>query len=174
VAGPLLGLVVPLLLLIGNRPFGVSANLRHLCAALAPGGAEFFRYDWKRAGAWNLILALGFVGGGFVAATWLDGSGPVALSDDTRADLLALGVRDFAGLVPRDLISFAALGTLKGVVAMLLGGLLVGFGASWAGGCTSGHGLTGLATRQLPSLIAVCAFFAGGMIVTHFLLPILF
>lgn len=174
VAGPLLGLTVPLLLLLGNRLFGVSANLRHICAACVPGGVDFFRYDWKRAGGWNLALALGFVAGGFIAATWLDGSGPVAISAQTQADLIALGVRDFSGLVPGDLLSLSTLATWRGVVAIVLGGFLVGFGAGYAGGCTSGHGLTGLATLQLPSLVAVGAFFIGGSAVTYFLLPLLF
>lgn len=174
VAGPLLGLTVPLLLLLGNRLFGVSANLRHICAACIPASADFFRYDWRRAGGWNLALAFGFVAGGFIAVTWLDGSGPVAISAQTQADLIALGVRDFSGLVPADLLSVGALRTLPGAVAVVLGGFLVGFGAGYAGGCTSGHGLTGLATLQLPSLIAVCAFFVGGLAATYILLPLLF
>ncbi|HUG90427.1 MAG TPA: YeeE/YedE thiosulfate transporter family protein [Planctomycetaceae bacterium] len=174
VAGPLLGLTVPLLLLLGNRLFGVSANLRHICAACMPASTDFFRYDWKGAGGWNLALAFGFVVGGFIAATWLAGSGPVAISAQTQADLIALGVRDFSGLVPADLLSVGALRTLPGAVAVVLGGFLVGFGAGYAGGCTSGHGLTGLATLQLPSLIAVCAFFVGGMAATYVLLPLLF
>ena len=51
VAGPIIGLFVPALLLTGNKVFGVSSNLRHLCAALAPGRVEFLRYDWKKQGA---------------------------------------------------------------------------------------------------------------------------
>lgn len=174
VAGPALGLAVPLLLVLGNRAFGMAGSLRHLCAIAVPGRAEFFRYDWKRAGAWNLALALGFLTGGLIAATWLGGGGPVAISAATTADLAALGVRDFSGVVPGDLLSWQALLTPAGAVAMVLGGFLVGFGAAWAGGCTSGHGITGLATFQLPSLLAVAAFFAGGIATTHFLLPLLF
>lgn len=174
VAGPALGLAVPLLLVLGNRAFGMAGSLRHLCAMAVPGRAEFFRYDWKRAGAWNLALALGFLTGGLIAATWLGGGGSVAISAATTADLAALGVRDFSGLVPADLLSWQALATPAGAVAMVLGGFLVGFGAAWAGGCTSGHGITGLATFQLPSLLAVGAFFAGGIAATHFLLPLLF
>lgn len=173
VAGPLLGLTVPLLLLLGNRLFGVSASLRHICAACVPGRTAFFGYDWRRTGAWNLALAFGFAAGGFIAAHWLAGSGPVAISPRTWADLTALGVGDFSGLVPRELLSWEALGSVRGAVAIILGGFLVGFGAGYAGGCTSGHGITGLATLQLPSLLAVCAFFIGGLAVTHFLLPLL-
>lgn len=174
VAGPLLGLTVPLLLILGNRAFGMSSNLRHVCAMAIPGRAEYFRYDWKRSGAWNLALAAGFLVGGFIAATWLGGGGPVAISAATTADLTALGVRDFSGVVPADLLSWGALLTPAGAVAIIAGGFLVGFGAAWAGGCTSGHGITGLATFQLPSLLAVAAFFAGGITATYLLLPLLF
>lgn len=174
VAGPALGLAVPLVLVLGNRAFGMAGSLRHLCAIAVPGRAEFFRYDWKRAGAWNLALALGFLAGGFIAATWLGGGGPVGISAATTADLAALGVRDFSGIVPGDLLSWPALLTPAGAVSMVLGGFLVGFGAAWAGGCTSGHGVTGLATFQLPSLLAVAAFFVGGIATTHFVLPLLF
>lgn len=174
VAGPALGLGVPLVLILGNRSFGLSGSLRHFCAMTVPGRAEFFRYDWRRAGAWNLALALGFLAGGLIAAAWLGGGGPVAVSAATTADLAALGVRDFSGIVPGDLLSWQALLTPAGVVAIVVGGFLVGFGAAWAGGCTSGHGITGLATFQLPSLLAVAAFFAGGILATYLLLPLLF
>jgi len=51
------------------------------------------------------------------------------------------------------------------------GGILIGFGTRWAGGCTSGHAISGLSNLQLPSLIAVIGFFIGGIIMTYFLLP---
>ena len=102
VAGPLIGLVVPLLLLLGGKPFGISANLRHLCAATVPAGLPFFNYNWKREGGWNLLFALGILLGGFVAGHWLVADGyTVAISDATRADLLALGLTDLSGFVPR-------------------------------------------------------------------------
>ena len=149
-AGALIGLVVTLLQWIGARQFGVSANFRHLCAI---GGSRlpYFRYDWRRDGRWNLFFAAGLVLGGFIAVTWLY-PGP-------------------ARLAPPALVSWAALGTWPGFVTMVAGGFLVGFGARWAGGCTSGHAIHGLSTLQWPSLIAVIGFFAGGLIVTHLVLP---
>lgn len=174
VAGPILGLAVPVLLVLGNHSFGMSGSLRHLCALAVPGRAEFFRYDWRRAGAWNLALALGFMAGGSIAAAWLGGGGDVAISAATTADLAALGVRDFSGVVPDEILSWQALLTPAGAVAIVLGGFLVGFGAAWAGGCTSGHGISGLASFQLPSLLAVGAFFVGGLTATYLLLPLLF
>jgi uncharacterized membrane protein YedE/YeeE len=173
VAGPLIGLVVPALLLIGNRVFGISANLRTLCAAVAPGRIDFFRFDWRRVGGWNLAFALGILVGSALAAAWLGGAGDVAISAATQADLAALGVRDFSGLVPDDLFSWGSLASPTGWILIVLGGLLVGFGTAWAGGCTSGHAITGLASGELPSLIAVGGFFAGGLIATHLLLPLI-
>lgn len=173
VAGPLIGLTVPALLLIGNRMFGISANLRTMCAVVAPRGIEFFRFDWKRIGSWNLAFAAGIVVGGLIAATTLGGGGDVAISAATRADLVALGITDFEGLVPDDLFSWGMLLSPLGLVAIVAGGFLVGFGAAWAGGCTSGHAIMGLADRQLPSLLAVIGFFVGGLIATHMLLPVL-
>jgi uncharacterized membrane protein YedE/YeeE len=172
-AGPLIGLIVPLLLLAGGRQFGISSTLRHFCAACGIGRAAFFRYDWRREGAWNLIFAAGLVIGGFVGV-YLLGAGDVALSDATRADLTKLGITDFSGLVPPQLVSWHALTTLPGFVTLVGGGFLVGFGARWAGGCTSGHAISGLANLQLPSLIAVLGFFAGGLLMTHVLFPLLF
>ncbi len=174
VAGPIIGLMVPALLLVGGKLFGVSANLRHVCAAVLPFRADFLRYDWKRSGAWNLVFALGILGGGFIAGTLLASSDPVAISDITRAELGSLGIRDFSGLVPADLYSWASLVTLKGFVVLVVGGFLIGFGARYAGGCTSGHAIAGLAALQGPSLLAVVGFFVGGLIATHALLPLIF
>lgn len=174
VAGPLIGLIVPALLLIGGRQFGISENLRHLCAATVPAGIEFFRYDWKKAGLWNLTLIVGVAIGGFLAATFLSSGDPVGISDATRSDLAALGIVDFDGLVPSEIFSFDGLLSLKGLVMIVFGGFLVGFGSRYAGGCTSGHAISGLSDLQLPSLIAVLGFFAGGLITTWLLLPILF
>jgi hypothetical protein len=171
VAGPIIGLIVPALLLAGNRPFGISANLRHLCAAVVPGRLEFFRYDWWAEGSWNLSFLAGVTVGGFVAV-YVIGTPEVAISPETRAALASLGLHDFSGLVPRELIGWTALLSLKGFIAVVGGGFLVGFGTAYAGGCTSGHAITGLADLQLPSLIAVIGFFAGGLAATHWILPL--
>jgi len=172
-AGPLIGLFVPVLLLVGNRMFGVSGNLRHMCAAVLPGRTDFFRYDWRRTGGWNLAFGAGvFLGSVAMALLTPEGS-RLALSPDAVASLQALGIRDVTGLVPRDLFSWEALLTVRGAVMMIGGGLLIGFGTAYAGGCTSGHAITGLADFQLPSLVAVIGFFAGGLIGTWVLLPLL-
>lgn len=172
VAGPLIGLFVPALLLLGNRQFGISSNLRHLCAAIAPSGIEFFRYNWRREGAWNLAFLAGILAGGFIGARVL-GVPEVAITSETKAILSSLGVRDFAGLVPNDLFNWSQLLTLRGAVLMIGGGFLVGFGTAYAGGCTSGHGISGLAVFERASLVAVAGFFAGGLVGTYVLLPLL-
>ena len=170
VAGPLIGLLVPALLIAGNRMFGVSSNLRHLCSALLPGRVEHFRYDWKGTGFWNLLFVAGTGVGGFVASQW-GGSGSVDISEQTRLALASLGIHDFSGLAPRELFTWSELLSAKGFVSVIVGGFLVGFGTAYAGGCTSGHAISGLANFQFPSLIAVAGFFAGGMIATYFVLP---
>jgi hypothetical protein len=169
IAGPLIGFMVPVLLLVGNKAFGISSNLRHVCAALAPCGIEFFQHDWKRIGLWNVTFLAGVLTGAALAASFAPPT--VQISARTIDTLRALGVRDFAGLAPLDIFTWASLLTLRGFVCVVVGGFLVGFGTAYAGGCTSGHAIAGLADRQLASLIAVCGFFAGGLAATYFILP---
>lgn len=173
VAGPIIGLMVPALLLLTGKAFGISSSLRHACAATLPTRAEYFKYDWRSKGLWNLLFVAGIFVGGVVAVQLLGGGGPTGISEATRADLAALGLTDFSGLVPPELFSWSSLTTAPGLVAMLLGGFLVGFGARYAGGCTSGHAIMGLATLQVPSLIAVVGFFIGGLLTTFVILPLL-
>lgn len=153
VAGPLLGLFVPVLLLVGNKPLGSTASLRAMCAAALPARAEFFKYDWRKSGAWNIALVLGVLAGAFIATRLLP--------------------HDTSTLTPAALFSWSALFTLRGFVSIVIGGFLVGFGSAYAGGCTSGHGITGLASMQLASLIAVIAIFAAGFVTTLLLVPLL-
>ncbi len=171
IAGPIIGFMAPLLLWIGGKSFGVSANLRHLCAALLPARTGFFAYDWKRTGLWNLTFATGIMLGGVIAPGHAAEGFILRLNPHTTAYLEAAGLRTFTGLAPAQLFSPAALGSTAGLVCVAVGGLLVGFGARYAGGCTSGHAISGLATLQPASLAAVVGFFAGGLVVTHFLLP---
>lgn len=172
IVGPLIGLMVPLLLLVGNRTFGVSSNLRHLCAMTAPAGLDYFRYNWKRDGAWNLAFVLGIFTGGLLSALVIGVPDP-DISDATRAALAQLGVTDVAGIVPASLFSWEALSTWRGIVLIAGGGFAIGFGTAWAGGCTSGHAISGLADLQPASLVAVIGFFAGGLASTWLLLPLL-
>ena len=126
------------------------------------------RDSYQRVSAINLAEV-----SGTEAALLLENPDPIAISPATHADLAALGITDFDGLVPDDLISWSSLGTVPGLVVIVLGGFLIGFGARYAGGCTSGHGITGLATLQKSSLVAVIGFFIGGLFITHLILPLL-
>lgn len=173
VAGPIIGLTVPLLLIMGGKMFGVSANLRHACAACNFGNVEFFNYDWKEAGWWNLTFLAGSVIGGFLGGYVFANPEPIDLAASTITDLQALGIQNFDGLVPTDLISWEALGTPTGLIVLVLGGFMVGFGARYAGGCTSGHAISGLSDLQLASLTAVIGFFIGGLIMTYFIYPLI-
>ena len=165
-----IGLFVPALLLVGNKRFGISGNLRHLCAAILPASVAHFRYDWKRVGLWNLAFLGGIQIGGFLA-TQAGTPHAIAISAETKDLLSSQGIHDFSGVAPRELFSWTALLTLRGFVSIVLGGFLVGFGTAYAGGCTSGHAISGLANLQLSSLIAVLGFFAGGLAATYFILP---
>jgi len=174
VAGPLIGLIVPMLLLLGGKQFGISANLRHACAATLPGQVEFFKYDWKRSGLWNLVFSGGIILGAVIASTVFANPDPfVDIAASTRADLEALGVTTFDGLVPAQVFSWEGLLSMPGMVMIILGGFLVGFGSRYAGGCTSGHAISGLADLQVPSLVAVIGFFIGGLTATYLILPLL-
>ena len=175
VAGPLIGLFVPALLIFGGKQFGISSNLRHMCAATIPSNLSFFSYDWKKNGLWNLVFAGGVVLGGFIAAVLIGTpGGNIDLSPSTVQALSDLGITNFSGLMPSDIFSWQGLASVPGALMILGGGFLVGFGARYAGGCTSGHAISGLANLQFPSLVAVLGFFAGGLLVTYFLLPLLF
>lgn len=171
VAGPLIGLFVPVLLIVGNKILGISSNLRHICAASLPSRVDFFRYDWRQAGGWNLAFAAGILLGGVVVGLTMPADSALALSPAARESIGALGVHDFTGLAPAQLFSWSALTTLHGFVMLVGGGLLIGFGTAYAGGCTSGHAIAGLADLQLPSLVAVIGFFAGGLLGTWVVLP---
>lgn len=170
IAGILIGLVVPTLLLIGNKRFGISSNLRHICAACMPANIPFFKYDWKKE-TWNLFFVGGVFMGGFIAAYFLQNPQPVLIAAKTQAILEAQGIHNFNGLMPSDLFNFGSLTTLRGFIVIILGGFLVGFGTRYADGCTSGHAIMGLSNLQLPSLIATICFMIGGFLMTWLGLP---
>jgi uncharacterized membrane protein YedE/YeeE len=170
VSGPLIGLMVPVLLILGNKTFGISSSLRHICAACIPTKAEFFKYDW-RAESWNMIFAFGIVLGGLVAGYFFQNPDPVQIAESTVADLNAMGIKNYEGLIPQEVFNFSQLLTLRGFILMVVGGFFVGFGTRYAGGCTSGHAIMGLSNLQFPSLVATICFFVGGLAMTWFILP---
>ncbi len=173
VAGLLIGLMVPLLLLLDNRQFGISSAYRHMCAAVLPKGKfSFFSYDWK-AQRWNLVFVLGIVIGGYLASLTTPEGYATAISEQTKLALGEWGITNFSGLIPAEIFNLSFLATPAGVAIMVVGGFFIGFGARYGGGCTSGHAISGLSNLQLPSLIAVVGFFAGGLLMTYFILPLI-
>ena len=174
VAGPLIALTMFLLIFFGNE-FGVSGNLRTICSMSGAGkAADFFKIDWKGQ-IWNLVFLLGTVIGGFIAAKFLTSSEQITLNPETVEHLSSLGFAE-AGkqFLPDQIFGLERLGSLSGILILIIGGFMVGFGARYAGGCTSGHAISGLSNLQLPSLISVIGFFIGGLLTVHLILPILF
>ncbi len=171
VAGPLIGLIVPLLLILGNKSFGISSSLRHVCASCIPAKIPFFNYDWKKE-IWNLFFVSGIILGGIVALFWLSNPAPISLHPGLVNELKQYGITEINGLIPAQLINWESLFTIRGFFMIVVGGLLVGFGTRYAGGCTSGHAIMGLSNLQWPSLIATVCFMVGGFISTWFILPI--
>ncbi len=174
VAGPLIALTMFLLLYFGKN-FGVSANLRTICT-MAGGEkvSDFFKFDWKGQ-RWNLIFVLGGVLGGYIASTFLMDAQSIQLSAATVASLEELGFKNVGEqFLPAEIFSMETMTSLPGLGVLLLGGFFVGFGARYAGGCTSGHAISGLSDLQIPSLIAVVGFFIGGLTMTYFILPVIF
>ncbi len=173
VAGTLLGLTVPILLLMGNKKLGISSSLRHICAMCIPAKISFFKYDWK-AEMWNLFFVAGIFIGGFLATNFLSNPDIIVVAESTKASLAQFGITDFSHLMPMQLFSVENILTFKGFIFFVFGGFLVGFGTRYAGGCTSGHTIMGLSNLQMPSLIATCCFMAGGFFSANILLPLIF
>lgn len=140
IAGPLIGLFVPLLLLFGNKLFGISSSFEHLCSIALPEiKAKVLDYNAIKNG-WKFYFVVGIVLGGFISANFL--------SDTDLA------------LLPQDYYS------LGGYIKLFIGGLLVGFGTRYANGCTSGHAITGISLLNPASIKATIMFFVGGLIYT--------
>jgi uncharacterized protein len=170
IAGPLVGLTVPALLLLGNKSFGISSSLRHTCASCFPANIAFFKYDWKKE-IWNLVFVLGITIGGFIAITLLPNPNAIKVNPLLQVELASYGINQYTESLPIQIFSWKSLFSLRSFVIIILGGLFVGFGSRYAGGCTSGHAISGLSNLQWPSLVATCCFMIGGFIMANLFLP---
>ena len=174
ISGALIGIVMLLLTLLG-KTFGMSSNLRTICSMT--GGrktARYFDFNWREQ-KWNLAVVLGSILGGFIAYHYLGGTNNININPKTIAQLQTIGIDAPNGkYLPNTIFSLEALFSIKGFCLLLLGGFLIGFGTPYAGGCTSGHAISGLSNLQLPSLIAVIGFFLGGLVMAHFIIPLIF
>jgi uncharacterized membrane protein YedE/YeeE len=172
-SGTLIAVIMFFLLYFGQS-FGFSSNLRTICAVAGLGKkTKFFDFNWKTQ-IWNLVFLFGSITGGFIAKQFLSIDVPVKISQATINDLSKLGIAAPTSLLPPELFSLEAILSIKGFLVLAFGGILVGFGSRYAGGCTSGHAISGLSDLQVPSLIAVVGFFIGGLIMTFFILPLIF
>ena len=174
VAGPIIALCMFLMFFFGKK-FGVSSNLETVCAM---GGAgkfvDFFKFDWKK-NKWNLVFVIGLILGGYFANEWITPDQTVAISPQTIESLSEIGIdHSDSGYMPNEIFSVETMLSAKGFIVLLIAGVLVGFGARYAGGCTSGHGIVGLSSLSVESFIAVAGFFIGGLIMTWLILPHIF
>lgn len=173
IAGPLIAFTMFSMLYLGRR-FGISSSMETICTIGGAGRiSNYFNRNWKDKD-WLLLFVMGTIIGGYLASNFLSDPKGLILADNTISDLAALGIQFEGSYLPADIFSWDNLGTGQGIIMMMVGGLLVGFGTRYAGGCTSGHAISGLSELQLPSLVATIGFFIGGLISTYFLLPLIF
>ena len=174
ISGFLMGMIMLCLTYFG-KTFGISSNLRTICSMTGIGKrVVFFDFDWKSQ-RWNLVVVLGAMLGGFVAVHFMSDASNVAINPKTIAELAKLGIDAPNGkLMPDALFGMQIFQSPKSIFILIIGGVLIGFGSRYAGGCTSGHAISGLSNFQFPSLKAVIGFFVGGLIMVHFLLPLIF
>lgn len=167
--------IVMFLLILAGKNFGMSANLRTFCTVCGAGKrTHFFQFDWKSQ-SWNLLVVLGAVIGGFIGAHLLSTDTAVDLNPDLIPELNDMGFESAGkAYLPDELFANSVFTDWYSLSLLIIGGVLVGFGARYAGGCTSGHAISGLSNLQLPSLIAVVGFFIGGLVMIHFIFPFLF
>lgn len=174
ISGPLLAFGMFMLIMV-DKKFGLSSNLKAICSICGAGKiVPFFRYDW-RSQQWNLLVLVGIIIGGFIASHFLTSNQAVVINPDIVSELNNLGFVD-AGktYLPEMLFSEKVFKSPKGILILTVGGFFVGFGARYAGGCTSGHAISGLSNLQLPSLIAVIGFFIGGLFISYCIFPLIF
>lgn len=178
IGGPLIGLIVPILLYFGNKHFGVSNSLRHLCRAVLPekfrAGIPYFDYPLGE-NSWNLVFVSGMLAGGWLAVQFLGGAPEtLTISENTAQALAVYGISGAGGLTPVEIFSLDGLFTVPGFLLIVVGGFLVGFGTRYGNGCTSGHAIMGLSLLSPASLIATISFFVGGIFMTYVGFPLIF
>lgn len=171
IGGPIIAIVMMTLVYLG-KSFGFSSNFRTLCSAMGAGKTcSFFDFNWKSQ-RWNLLFLVGAVIGGYVAANFLSNNQIPQISEYTTEYLKNLGFNSVGkAYSPTEIFDVL---TVKNIFILIVGGLLIGFGTRYAGGCTSGHAISGLSNLQVPSLIAVIGFFVGGLTMVHLLFPLIF
>lgn len=154
VAGPLIGLIVPVLILLREKQFGVSSSYRFLGGVFFPKWS-YFNYP-KEQDRWQLQFAIGLLIAG-ISAAFLYDDRVVLSADAANYERIAATVYEW-----------------KNWPQFLLGGFLVGFGARYANGCTAGHCIMGMAQLSAASFVATCSFFIGGLIASNWIIELIF
>lgn len=173
VAGPLIGLIVPTLLIIGNKNFGISSSLRHICASCIPRNIDYFQYNWKKE-IWVWMFISGIFLGAWVASTFLNNPSAIVIHPELVEELSQYGITDFSNaFLPEQVFSWAGIASWRGFISIFIGGILIGFGTRYADGCTSGHSIMGLSALNWPSLVATVCFMLGGFLAANVIVPII-
>ena len=147
IAGPLIGLLVPILLIIGNKQFGISSSFDYMCSIIIPGSKNIFKqYDSKK-NSWKFYFIIGIAIGALI-------TNKIIMAEDKS-------------FLPEEYYS------VEGIILLLSGGVMVGFGTRYANGCTSGHAITGLSLLKKSSLIATITFLITGFLFTFFIVNII-
>ncbi len=152
VVGGLIGALSMLTFYFSDKPLGASTAYARLAGMLgkrlAPkhtAGLKFYQ-EKKPAIDWGVMLLFGVIIGAFLAA-W-------------HGNELT-----FEWLPPLWIARFGNDSLLLRLGTAFFGAILMAFGARLAGGCTSGHGISGTLQLSLGSWISVICFFAGGIAV---------
>jgi len=169
--------LIMLILIFSGKRFGVSSSFDGICSAVGFGKTiSQFNYNWKSQ-MWLLLFTAGAILGGLIASNFMMSGESFVINENTLTALEEMGIQKpnaqgkLSGFMPNELFGIHNLGSLKFIFVFILGGFLIGFGTRYAGGCTSGHAISGLSNFQIPSLVAVIGFFIGGLCMTHFILP---
>jgi uncharacterized membrane protein YedE/YeeE len=174
VGGPLIAISLLLYFYFGKN-FGASTNFETLCTMAGAGKvADYFKKDWKERD-FALLFAVGLIVGGFISSAYLIPNQGIDLNPKTVQELTGLGFLNVGNqYFPDEIFGKNIYFSLKGFLILIISGVLIGFGTRYAGGCTSGHAITGLSSLQWPSLLAVIGFFIGGIIATWLIVPLIF
>jgi len=145
-----IGILCWLIFLLADRPLGISTAYAKTAGMLEkryrPRQVEQKAYYQKFPPEidWECFLVIGVIVGAFLSAQ---------LSDSFQTDFL-----------PETWITHAGSTLLLRWITAFAGGIIMGIGARWAGGCTSGHGISGTLQLAVSSWVVVTAMFAGGII----------
>jgi uncharacterized membrane protein YedE/YeeE len=151
IAGAGIGIVSCLAFVFADRPLGCSTafvKARGLIGKLVSAektlSMEYYREIVPQVD-WPFMIIPGIIIGAFLSSI-LSGTFHVFWVPELWASVFGPGV-------------------ILRIAVALAGGILLGFGARWAGGCTSGHGISGSIQLSLASMVTAACFFAGGIAV---------